>query len=518
MMDNIRQLMVSGRRSLGERFLGETRGSERKRRTSVRWTANLEPLERRELLSTTQDFNTPGTGTPFTTQQFGDAPGPTLVSLSATDRAMQITDGGAVLPNQNNQLSFDRSDAGTYNQVNATFDFQIIPGTGRGNGLSFALLNTANFGTTGAATQSPSPPKALFTGSLGIGFDTSAGTGDVSDNFVVISFNRNPVQEFPIDKTVLDLANGNFITAAISVNFVTSNVSFALGLTGSTTPAYSNSLVVAGLAPYESRVNYTGTAVSTLATMTLDNVNVVYSGFRQPGSISFSSASYTVAENAGSAAIDVIRTGGAAGSFTVFFVSADGTARNGVNYTSITQSVTFAENQTDVTVSLPIIDDHVFNGNKTVKLFLSNPTLQASLTPPIQATLTIVESDSAPPTVSSTVQLVFAPHTRRVIAFRLSFSQSMELTSAQNLANYQVLLPPAHKNSPKRVVPLSRAVLDPSGTVVTLYRASLGQHLTKLVQILVRGTPTTGLMNTSGTFLAGSGGVAGTNALLKVSV
>ena len=73
-------------------------------------------------------------------------------------------------------------------------------------------------------------------------------------------------------------------------------------------------------------------------------------------------------------------------------------------------------------------------------------------------------------------------------------------------------LAPAHKNSPTRVVPLSRAVLDPSGMFVTLYRANLGQHLTKLVQILVRGTPPTGLKSTNGAFLAGSGGVAGTDA------
>ena len=116
-----------------------------------------------------------------------------------------------------------------------------------------------------------------------------------------------------------------------------------------------------------------------------------------------------------------------------------------------------------------------------------------TLTAPIQATLTILETDPAPPTVSPKVQLVFAAHTRRVIAFQLSFSQPMDAASAQNVANYQVLLPPAHKNGPKRSVPLSRAVLDQSGTIVTLYRADLGrQHLTKLVQILVRGMPAHG--------------------------
>ena len=60
-------------------------------------------------------------------------------------------------------------------------------------------------------------------------------------------------------------------------------------------------------------------------------------------------------------------------------------------------------------------------------------------------------------------------------------------------------------------------MVDPSGLYVTLYRANLNVHLTKLVQIVVRGKPSTGLRSTSGTFLAGSGGVSGTDATLFVS-
>jgi hypothetical protein len=87
------------------------------------------------------------------------------------------------------------------------------------------------------------------------------------------------------------------------------------------------------------------------------------------------------------------------------------------------------------------------------------------------------------------------------------------------VANYEVLLPPARKNGPKRSIPLSQAVLDQSGTIVTLYRADLGrQHLTRFVQILVRGMPPTGLLSANGSFLAGTNGQGGTDASLLVSV
>jgi hypothetical protein len=483
----------------------------------------VEPLERRELLATIQNFNAPGTGTPYTTQQFGAAPGPAVVATGVPGNSlMQLTNGTAPVPGQINQVAFDLSNPGTYNQVSATFDFQITPGPagGRGNGLSFALLNTANYGTTGPAS-SLLAEKGFFNGSLGIGFDTFQAAGDVSDNFVVISFGATRLNEVPIDPALLDLASGIVIAASISVDFTTSEVSVSLTPAGGSVDNVVTNFPVAGLAPYQSRLAFTASTVSSQATMNLDNVNGQFIGLRQTGSISFSSSIYFVAENdpSGVATIDVVRAGGTAGSVVVNFVSADGTAKNGVNYTSIASVLTFQEGQTDIPVQIPIIDDHVADGNKTVLLFIGNPTLTATLVPPIQATLTILDTDAPPPTVSPKVQLVYAAHTRRVIAFQLTFSQSMDATRAQNVANYQVILPPAHKNGPRRSIPLSRAVLDPTGSLVTLYRADLDrQHLTKFVQILVRGTPPTGLLSAKGSYLAGTNGQGGTDALLLVSI
>jgi hypothetical protein len=226
-----------------------------------------------------------------------------------------------------------------------------------------------------------------------------------------------------------------------------------------------------------------------------------------------------VDENQPTAQIDIVRTGGSAGSYTIGFAAADGTAKNGVNYEAVSGDVTFGEGVTFQAVNIPIIDDHLDDGNKTVNLYISNlPTGTAPIASPIVATLTIVNTDLPAPTVSPKVQLVYAPHTRTVTAFRLQFSQPMDPTSAQTVSNYEVLLPPAYKHGPARVVSLSQAVLDPSGLFVTLYRASLGQHLTKFVQIVVLGKPPTGLIGTNGTFLAGTDGVSGTDAVLTVSI
>ena len=177
-----------------------------------------------------------------------------------------------------------------------------------------------------------------------------------------------------------------------------------------------------------------------------------------------------------------------------------------------------AEGQNLQVVRIPIIDDRLHDGNKISEPLHQQSDVRGTLGSPIVSTLTIVNTDASPPTVSSHVSLVYAPHTRRVVGFRLQFSQPMDPTSSQNLANYEVLLPPAHKHGQARQVPLLRAALDPTGQFVTLTRANLSQHLTKLVKIIVRGQPTTGLLSKSGTFLAGTGGVSGTDASLIVSI
>jgi hypothetical protein len=511
MMDYIRQLQVAGRRTLhGADLGGSRRPSHRRPSYSL---GGWEPLERRELLSTTQNFDTPGTT--FSLQQVAGPPAAQVQTGGPTGNFLRLaTTPGSPVAGNDNSISFVTSDPGTFNQVTADWDFRVTqttPGL-NGVGMSFALLNTGNYGTSGNAA-SLLPQQGIYDGSLAFGFDTT-------NDLVFLSLKDAVVTGANLTGQ-LDLAGGQFIHAHALVDFQTSTVSLVLtpSLVGLPVTVFSSTSVT-GLGPYQSRVSLEAkNSTTTFANFDLDNVNVQYSGARSPGTISFGSSSYTVLENQPSAQIDVIRTGGTAGTFTITFVAADGTGRNGVNYQSVTSSLTFGEGQGIQTINIPIIDDHLFDGDKTVKLFISNPTLSAPIAAPIVATLTIVNTDLPAPTVTPPVQLLHAAHTRRVTAFRVQFSQTMNATAAQNVSNYEVLLPPAHKHGPVRVVTLSQAVLDPSGMFVTLYRADLGrQHLTNRVQIVVRGKPSTGLIGTNGTFLAGAGGVSGTDALLTVSV
>lgn len=515
MMNFIRRQQVS-RRLVTSEFRNATKRSAR--RQPPRWSGTLETLENRELLTTLQDFSGAAGMTSYTLQQLGGPPAAQVQGngpFANNYLRLATTPTTSGLGNDNS-ISFDTSDPGGFYQVNAQWIFSVTPKTGKGSGLSFALLNTSDYGTSGGAASS-NPAQGLYSGSLAFGFDTA-------NDAVNLSLNGSVVDTFSLTGQ-LTLASGVPIEAQATINFQAKTVSLTLIPEFGSSVTVFNATSVSGMVPYQSRIGLEAqNSATSAANFDLDYVAAAYTNTFTFGVIQFGSATYTAQENQGSVQIDVERIGGTVGTFTVSFVATDGTAQNGVNYTAVSGTLTFPDirgtNSTGrdtQTIVIPLIDDHLYDGGKTVRLFLSNPTLGAPMGSQIQSTLTIQNTDAPPPTVSSTVTKIYLPGTRRVSAFLLSFSQPLDLTSTGNLSNYVVSLPPVRRGGRARTVPISRAVVDPSGLYVTLYRANVGAHLSKLVQIIVRGRPATGLISQSGIFLAGTGGVSGTDAKLFVS-
>jgi hypothetical protein len=106
-------------------------------------------------------------------------------------------------------------------------------------------------------------------------------------------------------------------------------------------------------------------------------------------------ASYSIGEGDGSATITITRSGFTAAADSVHFATANGTAIAGSDYTAVDQTVSFAAGVTSQTVSIPITDDAVIEGNETVLLSLSSPSAGTTIGSPQAATLTIVDNDRA---------------------------------------------------------------------------------------------------------------------------
>jgi hypothetical protein len=115
--------------------------------------------------------------------------------------------------------------------------------------------------------------------------------------------------------------------------------------------------------------------------------------------VNFSQNAYAVAENAGVAHITVFRKGNSKRvnqTATVDYATSDGTAKAGTDYSAASGTLTFAPGVTSQTFNVPIINNSVIDGARTVNLKLSHPTAsggRAMLGFPSTATLVIADDD-----------------------------------------------------------------------------------------------------------------------------
>ena len=94
----------------------------------------------------------------------------------------------------------------------------------------------------------------------------------------------------------------------------------------------------------------------------------------------------------------------------VTFSTSNGSATAGSDYTAVSQTISFADDDTtSKTVSVPILDDALGEGNETVNLTLSNPTGGATIATPATAVLTIIDDENPVPTISTLSPSSVAP-------------------------------------------------------------------------------------------------------------
>ena len=183
---------------------------------------------------------------------------------------------------------------------------------------------------------------------------------------------------------VLSWDNGDATSRIIAIpviddGLVTSNLTVNLRLSNATTRGVANTNLL-GLSQY------------TNATLNINNVD-------NAGKVQFSAPVYSVKKYGGYALIPIVRTGGSAQSLTVSYYTVDGTALAGVNYSTVTNTVTFTNGQVAAFFNVPVIDDGVSAGLKSLTLALAGAT--NTLGVPSMATLNIIDSESVNETPGS---------------------------------------------------------------------------------------------------------------------
>jgi hypothetical protein len=113
-----------------------------------------------------------------------------------------------------------------------------------------------------------------------------------------------------------------------------------------------------------------------------------------PSDIAFTAPSYTVTDNGREAVVVVTRIGSTAGTATVAYATSDGSAMAGTNYTSTAGTLTFNDGDSSETLTIPIQENGLADGNKTFQVVLSDPT-GGELGSLHSARVTILDGDRA---------------------------------------------------------------------------------------------------------------------------
>jgi hypothetical protein len=219
-----------------------------------------------------------------------------------------------------------------------------------------------------------------------------------------------------------------------------------------------------------------------------------------PLTVAFATASYSVSQTAGTVTITVVRSGGGPAD-TVAYATANGTAKAGTDYIAASGVLSFQPGQTQLTITIVILNAQHVGGSRNFAVALSNPTGGLTLGSPSTATVSILGYTTPGPRVVS-AQLL--PATGPITGIVLGFSEPLIPSRATNLLNYGYSV----QIAPNGLDGIASATYNPANHSVTLrlqvpisssasFRLSINQST---------DTPTVpvGVADTSGNLLDGN--------------
>jgi uncharacterized delta-60 repeat protein len=259
--------------------------------------------------------------------------------------------------------AFSKYDGQTHNKIariyggavtgSGAFEFTSANYQVDENGILAAITILRTGGTDGTNSDG--------SGDVFVHFATSDGTAANGTNYFAVSTNVDFPPGEVLETVLVPVLDDSVITPNLTVN---------LALSSPTPPA------ILGNQP--------------TATLTIVN---------DDNAVNFSSAFYTQVKNTptGLALVDILRVGGTNGTCSVdFYTTTNGsTAVIGTDYYATNGTVTFNPGDSDVQVQVPVINNGLAEGNKTVGLLLTN-AVNTLLASPSNATLTIIDTVSAP--------------------------------------------------------------------------------------------------------------------------
>ena len=151
------------------------------------------------------------------------------------------------------------------------------------------------------------------------------------------------------------------------------------------------------------------------------------------GSVQFAIPSFHVIEDVVFAKVNVIRVGGSTGTLTVGFLTSDGNAIAGQDYTSTTGTLTFLNGETSKTIQVPITNDTTTEPDETFTLALNAANVEA-LGAPTSIPITIQDRNTVPSLLSFDATVIEGDTGTKQALFEVRLSAATGRTVSVNFA------------------------------------------------------------------------------------
>jgi uncharacterized repeat protein (TIGR01451 family) len=399
------------------------------------------------------------------------ATGVQLLDSITSGTIVGVTGGQATGPLGTGSATIDVADIPANSTV--TIDVAVDPTTSTN-----ALVNNASVTTT---AYDPNPNNNTSSSSnvvspvnLGVAVTTSTTPVLVGKElaYTLTISNAGPAAATNVLLSGTFPTNATFLSANTSQGTFTPSGSAFSATLGTVNPGGSVTITLL----------FTGTSVGSAtisASVTSDDFNTSTSSsasgtatvFDQAGTINVAVPLVVVSESSGTATINLTRTNGSLGAITVNYATSDYTAVAGVNYVASTGTVTFAAGQLTQTITIPLIDAHIYGGVVGFFVTLSSPGGGATLGSSNETGILIVNNDvnPIPPAVSG---LTAIPNANGVDlnGFTITFNEPMDPFRASILTNYHVFYSAADAGQPGGLVPVNlvAAIYNPVTNSVSL--------------------------------------------------
>ncbi len=228
-----------------------------------------------------------------------------------------------------------------------------------------------------------------------LNFATTTFTNSESDTFATITVTRSSGNSSAISVDYQTLGG----TATPGADYTTTSGTLVWNSGDSVNKTFTVPLAVDGLAEgtesfsvrlFNGRVG--GLLNTNLLALRTNSLVAILDGDAY-GSVAFGQPFFMADENGGSALITVVRTGGIAGTGTVSYATAPGSAQPLLHYYETNGVLTFLPGEISKTFTVGLVDDQSDGGNKILGLLLSGAS-NVTLGIPAAADLRIVDDES----------------------------------------------------------------------------------------------------------------------------